>query len=201
MTDTYRNCSATVSSSIGPAISFTNELCSVHFCDAIIHFDKTLQQTIMVEGILRKDYWTLSPGYFSFFSLIFYFFLSIIRVFQRKTYKRTEWWKMPSGILLTSALVKKSWTALNTVPLVIMFFLLSREILQYFGKKRGLSFFPFPPYLFPLLCHYYQPYPIDRHSYNYLLNLLKARLNKALTNSFCRIWIPQGVFNKVLGRE
>ncbi|VDN33719.1 unnamed protein product [Gongylonema pulchrum] len=61
MTDIYKKCPEKIVSSLSAATSFNNELCSVHFCDAIIHFDKDLRQTVIVEGILRKESWSVTP--------------------------------------------------------------------------------------------------------------------------------------------
>ncbi|VDK74835.1 unnamed protein product [Litomosoides sigmodontis] len=57
---THQNCSMTLGSSVRASNDFTGTLCTLQFCDAIIHFDKELRKTVMVEGILRSDSWTES---------------------------------------------------------------------------------------------------------------------------------------------
>ncbi|CAG9538769.1 unnamed protein product [Cercopithifilaria johnstoni] len=57
MDDVYRNCPMTLHSSVSAAYHFTGELCSIKLCDAIIHFDKKLRKTVMVEGIMRNIIW------------------------------------------------------------------------------------------------------------------------------------------------
>ncbi|EJW74809.1 hypothetical protein WUBG_14283 [Wuchereria bancrofti] len=58
MDNTYQNCSVIFHSSVSASYHFTGELCNLQFCDAIIHFDKKLKKTIMVEGIMRNTIWT-----------------------------------------------------------------------------------------------------------------------------------------------
>lgn len=57
MDDIYKNCSTKFSSSVNASQQFTGELCSLQMCDAILHFDKKLQKTVMVEGILKDIFW------------------------------------------------------------------------------------------------------------------------------------------------
>ncbi|VDM95043.1 unnamed protein product [Thelazia callipaeda] len=61
ITDVYRNCSQVMQSSVGFTEDFIGEHCNLPFCDALIHFNQESQQTVMVEGILRKSTWRLEP--------------------------------------------------------------------------------------------------------------------------------------------
>lgn len=57
MDDIYQNCPKTLHSSVSAAYDFPGQLCSLQLCNAIIYFDKKLQKTIMVEGILKNTMW------------------------------------------------------------------------------------------------------------------------------------------------
>ncbi|VDK81029.1 unnamed protein product [Litomosoides sigmodontis] len=57
MDSTYQNCRTALHSSVSVARDFTGELCSLQLCDAIVHFDKKLQRTVMVEGIFGNAAW------------------------------------------------------------------------------------------------------------------------------------------------
>uniref|UniRef100_A0A1I7VFF8 NUC domain-containing protein n=1 Tax=Loa loa TaxID=7209 RepID=A0A1I7VFF8_LOALO len=52
---TYQNCPTILHSSVSANYHFTGELCRLQLCDAIIHFDKKLRKTVMVED----HYYTL----------------------------------------------------------------------------------------------------------------------------------------------
>ncbi|VDO26032.1 unnamed protein product [Brugia timori] len=58
MDNIYQNCSVIFHSSVSASYHFTGDLCSLQLCDAIIHFDKKLRKTIMVEGIMKNTIWT-----------------------------------------------------------------------------------------------------------------------------------------------
>nr|CRZ23760.1 Bm9475 [Brugia malayi] len=55
MNENYFNCMTVFNSSIRASYQFTGELCSIQLCDAIIHFDKKLQKTVIIED----HYYTL----------------------------------------------------------------------------------------------------------------------------------------------
>ncbi|VDO44952.1 unnamed protein product [Onchocerca flexuosa] len=57
MDDIHHNCPRTLHSFVNAAYDFTGELCSLQLCDAIVYFDKDLQRTVMVEGILKNTMW------------------------------------------------------------------------------------------------------------------------------------------------
>ncbi|VDM08973.1 unnamed protein product [Wuchereria bancrofti] len=57
MNENYCNCTTAFNSSISASYQFTGELCSVQLCDAFIHFDKKLQKTVIIEGIMKNSIW------------------------------------------------------------------------------------------------------------------------------------------------
>ncbi|VDK27867.1 unnamed protein product, partial [Gongylonema pulchrum] len=58
----YKNCSEKIVSSLSATTSIESELCIIYFCDVIVHFHNSLKKTVIVEGILRKETWDVTPS-------------------------------------------------------------------------------------------------------------------------------------------